>query len=156
MDNLLPDFLYYNHQKRHLESQLWILWKSHYIWSFKPKYSLKTEVHGVKHFLVIRKTCSLKWTVRMSFEAIWWRNMVVLAFMFDNAKNQWARTRLNLDVWMDLQEREIVKECTGGGPVGEPPILKSNYCYLSSDISYKNIEVRKRKCTLTEGVLCFI
>jgi hypothetical protein len=64
--------------------------------------------------------------------------------------------RAYVDGRMDLQERETVKECTGGGPVGDPPMLKSNYCYLSSDISDKNIEVRKSECTLTEGVLCFI
>ena len=57
---------------------------------------------------------------------------------------------------MDLEERETMKKCTGGGPVGELPMLKSNYCYLSSNISDKNIEVRKIECTLTEGVLCFI
>ena len=27
---------------------------------FQTKIFLKTEVHGVKHFLVIKKTCSLK------------------------------------------------------------------------------------------------
>ena len=61
-----------------------------------------------------------------------------------------------VDGRMDLQERETVKECIGGGPVGEPPMLKSNYYYLSSNISDKNIEVRKREYILTEGVLCFI
>jgi hypothetical protein len=28
---------------------------------------------------------------------------------------------------MDLQKREIVKECIGGKPVGESPMLKLNY-----------------------------
>ncbi len=49
---------------------------------------------------------------------------------------------------MYLQKRETVKECTGGRPVGEPPILKSDACYLSSNISDKSVEVRKRECTL--------
>ena len=53
-----------------------------------------------------------------------------------------------------LQKREIVKECTGSGPVGEPPMLKSNDCYLNSNIRDKSIEVRKRECTLIQEVLC--
>ena len=61
-----------------------------------------------------------------------------------------------VDGRMYLQKREIVKEYTSGGPVGEPPMLKSDYCYLSNNIGDKIIEVRKKVCTLTEGVLCFI
>jgi hypothetical protein len=64
--------------------------------------------------------------------------------------------RACVDGRMYLQKRETVKEYTGGGPVGEPPMLKSDYCYLSNNIGDKIIEVRKRVCTLTEGVLCFI
>jgi hypothetical protein len=44
---------------------------------------------------------------------------------------------------MYLQKRETVKECTGGGPVGEPPMLKSDACYLNKNIYSKSIEVRK-------------
>ena len=43
-----------------------------------------------------------------------------------------------------LQKRETVKECTGGGPAGEPPMLKLNDCYLDSNINDKSIEVRKK------------
>ncbi len=42
-----------------------------------------------------------------------------------------------------LQNKENVKECTGSGPVGEPPMLKSNVCYLERDINSESIEVRK-------------
>uniref|UniRef100_A0A2N9H2D6 Uncharacterized protein n=1 Tax=Fagus sylvatica TaxID=28930 RepID=A0A2N9H2D6_FAGSY len=45
-----------------------------------------------------------------------------------------------VDERMYLQKRETVKECTGGGPVGEPPMLKSDACYLSSNISDKSVE----------------
>jgi hypothetical protein len=43
-----------------------------------------------------------------------------------------------------LQKRETMKECIGGGPVGESPMLKSDPCYLDSSISDKSVEVRKR------------
>uniref|UniRef100_A0A2N9EXQ6 Uncharacterized protein n=1 Tax=Fagus sylvatica TaxID=28930 RepID=A0A2N9EXQ6_FAGSY len=45
-----------------------------------------------------------------------------------------------VDERMYLQKRETIKECTGGGPVGEPPMLKSDACYLSSNISDKSVE----------------
>ena len=49
-----------------------------------------------------------------------------------------------VDRRMDLLKRETVKECTGSGSVRKPPMLKLNYCNLSSNASDKNIEVRKR------------
>jgi hypothetical protein len=55
-----------------------------------------------------------------------------------------------------LQKRETMKECTGGGSMGEPPIIKSNDCYLNSNIRDKSIEVRKRECTLIQEALRFI
>jgi hypothetical protein len=58
-----------------------------------------------------------------------------------------------VDGRMDLQKRETVKECTGGGPVGKPPMLKLNHCNLSSNVNNMNIEVRKRECTLIREVL---
>jgi hypothetical protein len=61
-----------------------------------------------------------------------------------------------VDGRMYLQKRETVKECTGGGPVGEPPMLKSDDCYLNSNIRDKSVEVRKRECTLIQEALCFI
>ena len=64
--------------------------------------------------------------------------------------------RACVDGRMYLQKRETVKEYTDGGPVGEPSMLKLDYCYLSNNIGDKIIEVRKRVWTLTEGVLCFI
>jgi hypothetical protein len=47
-------------------------------------------------------------------------------------------------------------ECTGGGPVGEPQMLKSDACYLNSNIRDKSVKVRKRECTLIQETLCFI
>ena len=43
---------------------------------------------------------------------------------------------------LHLQKRETVKEYTGGGPVGEPLMLKSDACDLK-DIYSESIEVRK-------------
>ena len=42
-----------------------------------------------------------------------------------------------------LQKRDIVKKCTGSGPAGEPPMLKSDVCYLNSNFNDKSVEVRK-------------
>ena len=53
---------------------------------------------------------------------------------------------------MYLQKREIIKECTDGGSIGEPPMLKSNARYLDKNICSESIEVRKRVCTLNWGV----
>ena len=61
-----------------------------------------------------------------------------------------------VDRQMYLQKRETVKECIGSGPMGEHSMLKSNACYLSSNISDKSVEVRKRECTLIWEALCFI
>jgi hypothetical protein len=36
-----------------------------------------------------------------------------------------------------------MKECTGGGPVGEPPMLKSDARYLNKNIYSESVEVRK-------------
>ena len=47
-----------------------------------------------------------------------------------------------------LQNKKNVKECTGGGPVGEPPMLKLNVCYLEQNINSESVEVRKRVCIL--------
>ncbi len=55
-----------------------------------------------------------------------------------------------------LQKKETVKGCTGGVPVKEPPMLKSDVRPPNQDISFESIEVRKRVCTLFEGFLCFI
>jgi hypothetical protein len=49
---------------------------------------------------------------------------------------------------MYLQKRETVKEGIGDGPVREPPMLKSDARYLDKNIGSKNVEVRKRMCTL--------
>jgi hypothetical protein len=46
------------------------------------------------------------------------------------------------------KKRETVKECTGGGSVGEPPMLKSDARYLNSNICDECVEVRKKVCTL--------
>jgi hypothetical protein len=48
---------------------------------------------------------------------------------------------------MYLQKRETVKECTGGGSVGEPLMLKSDTRYLNKDIYSESVEVRK-ECVL--------
>ena len=61
-----------------------------------------------------------------------------------------------VDGRMDLQKRETVKGCTGGGPMRKPPMLKSNHCNLSSNVYNMNTEMRKRKCILIQEVLCFI
>ena len=42
-----------------------------------------------------------------------------------------------------LQNRETVKECTGGGLVEEPPMLKSDVRYLNQNMYSESIEVRK-------------
>ena len=55
-----------------------------------------------------------------------------------------------------LQKRETVKKCIDDGPVGEPPMLKSNDGYLNSNIWDKSIEVRKGECTLIQEALRFI
>jgi hypothetical protein len=61
-----------------------------------------------------------------------------------------------VDGRMDLQKRETVKGCTGGGLVTKPSMLKSNHCNLSSNVYNMNTEVRKRECILIREVLCFI
>ena len=43
-----------------------------------------------------------------------------------------------------LQNKEMVNVCTGGGPVGEPPMLKSDFCSLNQSINFQSIEVGKR------------
>ena len=43
-----------------------------------------------------------------------------------------------------------MKERTGGGPVVEPPMLKSDGCYRNGNTSDKSIEVRKRECSEKE------
>ena len=53
-----------------------------------------------------------------------------------------------VDGRMYLQNREKVKECTDGGPVVEPLMLKLDACSLNSNSNDKSIEVRKRVCTL--------
>ncbi len=53
-----------------------------------------------------------------------------------------------VDGRMYLQKRKIVKERIDGALVGEPPMLKSDACYLSSNISDKSVNMRKRECTL--------
>jgi hypothetical protein len=55
-----------------------------------------------------------------------------------------------------LQKRENVKECTGGGPVGEPPMLKSNTCYLERNINSESIEVRKECVIDFSGVVAYL
>ena len=57
--------------------------------------------------------------------------------------------------WMYLQKRETVKEGTGGGPVREPPMLKSD-ANLDKNIGFENVEVRKRMYTLVWEALSFI
>ena len=47
-----------------------------------------------------------------------------------------------------LQNRETMNEGTGGGPMVEPPMLKSDFCYLNNTINDKSAGVRKRVCTL--------
>ena len=44
---------------------------------------------------------------------------------------------------MYLQKRETMKECTGGHPVGEPPMLKSDARYLNKNIYSESVKVRK-------------
>ena len=44
---------------------------------------------------------------------------------------------------MYLQKRETMKECTGGDPMGEPPMLKSDARYLNKNIYSESVEVRK-------------
>ena len=46
------------------------------------------------------------------------------------------------------KKEEIMKESTGGGPVGEPPMLKSDACYLNNNIRDGSVESEKRMCTL--------
>jgi hypothetical protein len=57
---------------------------------------------------------------------------------------------------MYLQNRETVKECIGGGPTGEPPMLKSDVRYLNQNIYSESVEVRRKVCRLFEEFLYFI
>jgi hypothetical protein len=54
------------------------------------------------------------------------------------------------DGQMYLQNREKVKECTGGGPVGETPMLKSDGCSLNQ--KYKFPENRGEKKSVYLGL----
>ena len=113
-----------------------------YTWSWKPRKHFPSQFHRHSIATYTCKTCKLtlgkyKSRVRLGFSIyinLTFDLLLIMPKISGHGHVLILTDGSCVDGRIYLQKRETVKECTGDGPVGEPPMLKSNDGYLNSNI----------------------